>query len=90
MVSFISLTALMAVSCNLAVNECSRSPVIVQKIMLRDDIDSTVMKELKMMFMQFKAMKIKLSASGMYMIDLSFLCDTVSAAIYYTIILLQL
>jgi hypothetical protein len=54
--------AMMTVSCSLAVNECNRSPVIVQKIMLRYEIDSEVMKEMKKIFTQFKAMNIRFSA----------------------------
>jgi hypothetical protein len=79
-----------AVSCSLAVNECDRSPVIVQKIMLRDDIDKEVMKELKMTFTQFKVMKIGFSACGMFRIDLSFLCGIFGATLSYIVIVSQL
>ncbi|PNF44145.1 hypothetical protein B7P43_G02284 [Cryptotermes secundus] len=87
---YFSLMTIMAVSCSLAVNECSRSPVIVQKIMLRGDIDSEIMKDLKMMFTQFKAMKIGFSACGMYRIDLPFLCDIISGTFSYVIVVSQL
>jgi hypothetical protein len=80
----------MAVSCSLAVNECNRSPIIVQKIMLRDDIDREAAKELKKMFSQFKVMKIEFSACGMYRIDLPFLCGIFGATLSYLIIVLQL
>jgi hypothetical protein len=66
---YVALMAILAVSCSLAVNECNLSPVIVQKIMLRDDIDSEVMEELKKIFTQFKVMKIRFSACGKYDID---------------------
>jgi hypothetical protein len=85
-----ALMTMMTVSCSLAVNECNRSPVIVQKIILRDDIDGEVMKELKKMFTQFKVMKIRFSACGMYKIDLSFLCGIIGATISYLIIFTQL
>ncbi|PNF15104.1 hypothetical protein B7P43_G15982 [Cryptotermes secundus] len=85
-----SLMTLMAMSCSLAVNECNRSPVIVQNIMLREDIDLLVMKELKKMFIQFKVMKIGFSACGMYRIDLSFLCSIFGATLSYLIIFWQL
>jgi hypothetical protein len=85
-----SLMTIMAVSCSLAINECSRSPVIVQKIMLRDDIDSEGMKELKKMFTQFKIMKIGFSACGMFRIDLSFLCGIFGATLSYLVIVSQL
>jgi hypothetical protein len=80
----------MGVSCELAINECNRSPVIVQKIMLRDDIDREVMRELKMMFTQFKVMKIGFSACGMYRIDLPFLCSIISGTVSYVIVVSQL
>jgi hypothetical protein len=86
----VAMMTIMAVSCSLAVNECKRSPVIVQKIMLRDDTDSEVMKELKKMFIQFKIMKIEFSACGMYRIDLSFLCAILGATVSYLIVSLQL
>jgi hypothetical protein len=82
----VCLMAIMTVSCSLAVNECNLSSVIVQKIMLRDDIDSEVMKELKMMFAHFKVMKIEFSACEMYKIDLSLFCDIIGATISYIII----
>jgi hypothetical protein len=81
---------MMAVSCSLAVNECDRSPVIVQKIMLRDDIVRELMKELKKMFTQFKVMKLGFSACGMYKIDLSFLCGILGATLSYLVIFWQL
>ncbi|PNF33526.1 hypothetical protein B7P43_G17601 [Cryptotermes secundus] len=87
---FIVLITIMAMSCSLAVNECSRSPIIVQKIMLRDDIDSEIMKELEMMFTQFKAMEIGFSACGIYRIDLQFLCGIISGTFSYVIVLIQL
>jgi hypothetical protein len=79
-----------AVSCSLAVSECNRSPVIVQKLLLSDDTDREAVKELKNMFSQFKAMKIEFSAFGMYRIDLPFLCCIFGATISYLIIFLQL
>jgi hypothetical protein len=85
-----ALTTMMAVSCSLAVNVCNRSPVIVQKIMLRNDIDTEMMKELKEMFTQFKALKIEFSACGMYRMDLSFLCDIIGVTVSYVIIFSQL
>ncbi|PNF15102.1 hypothetical protein B7P43_G15984 [Cryptotermes secundus] len=85
-----SLITLMAMSCSLAVNECNRSPVIVQNIMLRQDIDILVTKELKKMFIQFKVMKIEFSACGMYRIDLSLLCGIFGATFSYIIIFWQL
>ncbi|PNF33529.1 hypothetical protein B7P43_G17602 [Cryptotermes secundus] len=87
---YFAVIGIMALSCSLAVNECSRSPVIVQKIMLRDDIDSEIMKELEMMFTQFKAMKIGFSACGMYRVDLQFLCGIISGSFSYVIVLIQL
>jgi hypothetical protein len=81
---------IMAVSCSLAVNECNRSPVIVQKVMLRDDINSELMRELKEMFTQFNVMKIGFSACGMYNIDLSFLCGIIGATLSYLVIVSQL
>jgi hypothetical protein len=80
----------MAVSCSLAVNECNRSPVIVQKVMLREDTDSEDAKELDKMFAQFQVMKIGFSACGLFRIDLSFLFGVFGATLSYMIITLQL
>jgi hypothetical protein len=80
----------MAVSCSLAANECNRSPVIVQKIMLRDDIYAEDMKDLDKMFTQFEVMKIGFSACGMYKIDLSLLCGIFGATLSYLVIVSQL
>jgi cytochrome bd-type quinol oxidase subunit 1 len=64
---FIVLKAIMAISGTVAVIECNRSPVIVQKILLRDDIDSEVTKELQMIFTQFKVVKLFLLCFGGYL-----------------------
>jgi cytochrome bd-type quinol oxidase subunit 1 len=85
----VALMTIMAVSCSLAVNECNRSPVIVQKILLRDDIDSEDAKDLDKMFTQFQVMKIGFSACGMFRIDLSFLCGIFGVTLSYLIIILQ-
>jgi hypothetical protein len=58
--------------------------------MLRNDIDSEVMRELGKMFTQFKVMKIGFSACGMFRIDLSFLCGIIGATLSYVIIFSQL
>jgi cytochrome bd-type quinol oxidase subunit 1 len=42
----VALMTFLAATCSAAVNECNRSPVIVQKIMLRNDIDREMMKEM--------------------------------------------
>jgi hypothetical protein len=86
----VTIMTVMAVSCSLAVNECSCSPVIVQKIILRDDISDEDMKELKKMFTQFQVMKIGFSACGMCRIDLSFLYGIFGATLSYLVIVSQL
>jgi hypothetical protein len=86
----VALITVMSVSCSLAVNECNRSPVIVQKIMLRNDISEEDMKDLDKMFTQFQVMKIGFSACGMFRIDLSFLCGIFGATLSYLIIVSQL
>jgi hypothetical protein len=86
----VALMIVLAVSCSMAVNECNRSPVMVQKIMLHDDTDREAIKELKKMFSQFKVMKIEFSAFGMFRIDTSFLCGIFGATLSYFIIFLQL
>jgi hypothetical protein len=84
------LLSMMTVSCSLAVNECNRSPVIMQKIMLRNDVDSEDLKDLDRMFTQFQVMKIEFSACGMYRIDLSFLCVIFGATFSYLVVVAQL
>jgi hypothetical protein len=86
----VALMIITAVSCSLAVNECDRSPVIIQKNLLRDDTDTEDTKDLDMMFTQFQVMKIGFSACGMFRIDLSFLCGTFGVTLSYIIIILQL
>jgi hypothetical protein len=58
--------------------------------MLRDDIDSELIKELKKIFTQFQVMKVGFSACGMYRIDLSLLCVVFGATLSYLIIVSQL
>jgi hypothetical protein len=86
----VALMIMLAVSCSMAVNECNRTPIIVQKIMLHDDNDREAVRELKNMFSQFKAMKIEFSAFGMYKIDMTFLCGIFGATLSYFIIFLQM
>jgi hypothetical protein len=87
---FLAPLTIMAVSASLAAIECSRSPVIVQNIMLRKNIDSEVMKELEKMFTQFKVMDIEFSACGMYKLDLSLISDIFGTTFSYVIIFSQL
>jgi hypothetical protein len=86
----VALLTIITVSCGLAVNECNHSPVILQKIMLRNDIDREQMKELEKMFTQFKIIKIGFSACGMYKIDLPLLCGIIDGTLSYVIMLSQL
>jgi hypothetical protein len=88
--SFLALITILAVSGSLAVNECSHSPVIMQKVMLRDDTDSDVVKELERMFTRFKVMKIEFSACEMYKIDLSFISGIIGVTLSYLILFSQL
>jgi hypothetical protein len=49
-----------------------------------------VMKEMKKIFTQFKAMNIRFSAWEMYEIDLSFLCGIIGSTLSYLIIFSRL
>jgi hypothetical protein len=86
---YVSLMAGMAVSCSLAVCECSRSPIIVQKIILRDDIDNELVNELEKMFTQFQAMKIGFSACGLFSLDSTFFCGIIGLTLSYIFIIAQ-
>jgi hypothetical protein len=79
----------MAVSCSLAICECNRSPIVVQKIILRVDIDGETLKELKNMFTQFQTMKIGFTACGLFSLDLSFLSGIIGITISYVLIIAQ-
>jgi hypothetical protein len=81
--------AAMAVSCSLAVCESKRSPIIVQKILLRDDIDGEIVKELEKMFTQLQTMKIGFTACGLFNLDLSFLCGIVGVTLSYLLVTAQ-
>jgi hypothetical protein len=85
----VTLVATMAVSCSLAICECNRSPIVVQKIILRVDIDGETLKELKNMFTQFQTMKIGFTACGLFSLDLSFLSGIIGITISYVLIIAQ-
>jgi hypothetical protein len=79
-----------AIACSLTVSECNRSPVLVQKVMLRNDIDSETLNEMEKMFTQFQVMNIGFSACGMFRIDLSLLCGIFGATLSYLLIVPQM
>lgn len=85
----IGLTAAMALSCSQAVCECNRSPVIVQKIILRDDADSESVKELEKMFTQLQAMKIAFTACGLFNVDSSLICGIIGVTLSYIFVIAQ-
>jgi hypothetical protein len=85
----VSLITALAVSCSLAVGECNHSPVIVQKIILRDDIDGEIVKELEKMFIQLQAMKIGFTACGLFNLDLPFLCGIFGVTLSYLFVTAQ-
>jgi hypothetical protein len=86
---FFSLLTAIALSCSLAVGECNHSPVIVQKIILRDDIDGEIVKELEKMFIQLRAMKIGFTACGLFNLDLPFLCGIIGVTLSYFFVTVQ-
>jgi hypothetical protein len=86
----VALMAAITMSCSMAVNECNRSAIIVQKIIVRDDIHYEVVKELEKMLTQFQIMKIRFTACGFFNLDLPFFCRIFGATLSYLVIFLQL
>jgi hypothetical protein len=86
----VSLMAAITMSCSMAVNECNRSAIIVQKIIVCDDIHYEVVKELEKMFTQFQVMKIRFTACGFFNLDLPFFCGIFGATLSYLVIILHL
>jgi hypothetical protein len=86
----VALMAAITMSCSMAVSECNRSAIIVQKIIVRDDIHYEVVKELEKMLIQFQVMKIRFTACGFFNLDLPFFCGIFGATLSYLVIILQL
>jgi hypothetical protein len=86
----VALMAAITMSCSMAVSECNRSAIIVQEIIIRDDLNDEVVKELEKMLTQFQVMKIRFTACGFFNIDLQFFCGMFGATLSYLVIILQL
>jgi hypothetical protein len=86
----VALMAAISVSCSMAVSECNRSVIIVQKIIIRDDINDEDVKELEKMLTQFQIMKIRFTACGFFNLDLPFFCGICGTSLSYLVIILQL
>jgi hypothetical protein len=89
---FVSLRLFAAVTipCHLATDEATRSSVLIQKLLLRTDINERIMKDLDPFYTQVKSMGVTFTACGFFVLDMSLFCGIFGAICTYIIVITQL
>jgi hypothetical protein len=89
---FVSLSLLAAITipCHLASDEATRSSVLIQKLLLRTDINERIMKDLDRFYTQVKSMGVKFTACAFFALDMPLFCGIFGAIGTYIIVITQL
>jgi hypothetical protein len=92
MLFFVSLCLLAAITipCHLATDEGTLSSVLIQKLLLRTDINERIMKDLDRFYTQVKSMGVKFPACELFALDMPLFCGIFGAICTYIIVITQL
>ncbi|KDR22074.1 hypothetical protein L798_02568 [Zootermopsis nevadensis] len=84
------LLAAIAVPCHVTTDEASRSSVLIQKLLLRRDINKRFISHLDRFYTQINSMTIKFTACGFFSLDMSLFCGIIGAICTYVFVITQL
>jgi hypothetical protein len=89
---FVSLCLLAAITipCHVTTSEATRSSVLIQKLLLRTDLNERIMKDLDRFFTQVKSMGVKFTACGFFVLDMPMFCGIFGAICTFIIVITQL
>ncbi|KAJ4433258.1 hypothetical protein ANN_15517 [Periplaneta americana] len=76
-------------ACEMAKKEAARTAVLVQKLMLRQNLDPEVIHELQLFSQQLLHVDTKFTAFGFFVLDFSFLYSTIGSIVTFLIVLTQ-
>jgi hypothetical protein len=84
------LLAAITVPCHVTTDEASRSSVLIQKLLLRRDINERLVGELDRFYNQIISMTIKFTACGFFTLDMPMFFGVVGAVCTYVVVITQL
>jgi hypothetical protein len=84
------LLAAITVPCHVTTDEASRSSVLIQKLLLRRDINEKFISDLDRFYTQINSMAIKFTACEFLSLDMPMFCGIVCAICTYVIVITQL
>jgi hypothetical protein len=80
---------LLTLSCHTTTEECSKSQVLVEKLMLHSGLSYETTNELRILSTQLNNMKVSFSAYGFFSLDLPFMYNFIGVICTYIVILAQ-
>ena len=80
---------LIVLTCQTTTEECNKAQILVEKLMLRAGLGSETLKELRLLSVQLKNMKVSFTAGGFFTLDLPFVHSFVAVICTYIVILAQ-
>ena len=63
---------LIVLSCQTTSEECNKAQILVEKLMLRAELGSETLNELRFLSLQLNNMKVSFTAGGFFTLDLPF------------------
>jgi hypothetical protein len=82
--------AAITVPCQVTIDEANRSPVLIQKLLLRRDICERSTSDLDRFYNQLNSMSIKFTACGFFSLDMPMFCAIAGGICTYVIVISQL
>ncbi|KDR11528.1 hypothetical protein L798_14614 [Zootermopsis nevadensis] len=83
------LLLLIIAACHTTTEECGKSQILVEKLILRSGLSYETINELKFLSAQLKNMKVSFTAYGFFSLDLPFMYNFVGVICTYLLILAQ-
>lgn len=80
---------IIAASCEMSKNEDGHTAILVQKILLRRNVDTGILTELYLFSQQLPHVNINFTASGFFALDFSFLYSTLGSIATFLVFLTQ-
>jgi hypothetical protein len=80
---------LIVLSCQTTTEECNKAQILVEKLMLRAELGSETLNELRFLSLQLNNMKVSFTAGGFFTLDLPFVYSFVAVICTYLVILAQ-
>jgi hypothetical protein len=87
--AFIGILLLVVLSCHTTTEECHKSQILIEKMLLRSGLAYETVNELRALSVQLNNMKVSFTACGFFSLDLPFMYNFVGVICTYIVILAQ-